>query len=124
MRCSVWSIEFFFILFCVYRATVLYDRPPAQFQSISLAKKHELFFKLSQDYPEFMSVVNDRDNEFEATRFTYKDFDGIVHARPNRPAVLISSTSWTPDEDFSVLLKALDRKNTFIAAAIIIRIST
>lgn len=99
-----------FISIC--RATVLYDRPPAQFQSISLAKKHDLFYKLSQDYPEFMSGANDQDNEFEATRFTYKDFDGIVHSRPNRPAILVSSTSWTPDEDFSILLKALDRKQS------------
>lgn len=92
----------------VHRATVLYDRPAAQFQSITLEQKHDLFFKLAIDYHEFLPI-NINSEECQATRFTYKDSSGTVHLRDDRPAILVSSTSWTPDEDFSILLKALDR---------------
>lgn len=89
-------------------ATVLYDRPPNQFQSISLEQKHNLFVKLATDHHEFLPTEI-KSTEFQATRFTYKDSDGTIHLRADRPAILVSSTSWTPDEDFSILLKALDR---------------
>lgn len=101
-------ISYVYCLF--FRATVLYDRPPSQFQSISLAKKHDLFYKLSQDFPQFLSPTTKSPDEIEATAFTYKDLNGTCHLRPERPGILISSTSWTPDEDFSVLLKALEGK--------------
>ena len=42
----------------------------------------------------------------ESTLFTHIE-NGEVKLRKNRPGLLVSSTSWTEDEDFSVLFAAL-----------------
>lgn len=37
--------------------------------------------------------------------------DGKVHWKEDRPMIVMSSTSWTLDEDFSILLEAIIKYN-------------
>ncbi|KAM7363543.1 chitobiosyldiphosphodolichol beta-mannosyltransferase-like isoform 2-T2 [Cochliomyia hominivorax] len=95
----------------IRNVTVLYDRPPSQFQPFDITKKHELFMKLSKDYPQFLPKCYDDLKEFgvmESTALTQKQINGTVFYKQQRMGILVSSTSWTPDEDFSILLNALE----------------
>nr|XP_022317878.1 chitobiosyldiphosphodolichol beta-mannosyltransferase-like isoform X2 [Crassostrea virginica] len=84
------------------RAETLYDRPAEMFQQTSLADAHQLFTKLAQQY----EVFDNRDLS-NSTVFTTESQNGKIEWLKNRPALVISSTSWTEDEDFGILLKAL-----------------
>jgi len=98
---------------------VLHDRPPAHFHRASPSEMHELFGRIQ---PSLTGPTLDGFlPEFEARHST--PFTRVVRPeqartfgfasslmpfpRPDRPALLVSSTSWTPDEDFSILLEAL-----------------
>ncbi|CAF97943.1 unnamed protein product, partial [Tetraodon nigroviridis] len=96
------------------RATTLYDRPASFFRETPLEVQHELFLKLANTHPQFQSSISElEEKNLEKTAFTVRDFThDTVTRRPKRPALLISSTSWTEDEDFSVLLKALEGKRS------------
>lgn len=95
------------------RATVLYDRPPQQFQSISLQEKHNLLLRLGETISAFKSKQileqTETSDIIERTAFTAKYRNGEIKLLDSRPGLLISSTSWTPDEDFSMLISALDQ---------------
>ncbi|XP_020099812.1 UDP-glycosyltransferase TURAN isoform X2 [Ananas comosus] len=96
-------------------ATVLYDQPPEFFHPTSLKEKHELFTRLEndicnpQEIRDCISEQRGRDsgssNQLHNTLFTAQSGDGFF-MKSNRPALVVSSTSWTPDENFGILLEA------------------
>ncbi|OAO11747.1 chitobiosyldiphosphodolichol beta-mannosyltransferase [Blastocystis sp. ATCC 50177/Nand II] len=79
-------------------ATVLYDRAPSFFHRTSLDERHALFQRI-------LPSIGLQCSEDE-TLFTER-VNGEIRAKDHRPALLVSSTSWTADEDFHVLLDAL-----------------
>ncbi|XP_071106885.1 chitobiosyldiphosphodolichol beta-mannosyltransferase-like [Haliotis cracherodii] len=84
------------------KAVTLYDRAPERFQATSVSTKHDLFSRLCREYPVFAAESP------EGPVFTSRGELGVEERR-SRPALLVSSTSWTEDEDFGILLSALEK---------------
>ncbi|GFP98847.1 chitobiosyldiphosphodolichol beta-mannosyltransferase [Phtheirospermum japonicum] len=95
------------------KATVLYDQPPEFFRPASLAEKHNLFCRISKNINEpdglrdcvGNGLTGAHNNDPNTTPFTTL-VDSDISLKQNRPALVVSSTSWTPDEDFGILLEA------------------
>ena len=104
------------------RVKVLYDKPPLMFRPTSVEEQHELFCRLQLGAHRLNKSSSDREDEtefVERTAFTLcvrKGDAPTVRLRSDRPALLVSSTSWTPDEDFSILLEALEKLHEKIDA--------
>ena len=93
------------------RATVLHDYAPARFGPVTAAQAHTL---LAGTLRADLLRQHHRGADFLASEFaggrspltcTAPNGDASWRDDP-RPALLVSSTSWTPDEDFGVLLDA------------------
>jgi len=85
------------------QATALHDRPAEKFRPITTEEKHDLMLRLSVDYPCLAG------EDPSSTILTKQLQDGSIQLLENRPGLIVSSTSWTEDEDFSILLSALHR---------------
>ena len=87
-------------------AKTLYDKPKESYGPITVEEAHNLFVRLGIKYPVFRENVLTAGKN-NSTAFTNINEDGIYSWNHERPAILISSTSWTEDEDFGILLQAL-----------------
>ncbi|NXY16066.1 ALG1 mannosyltransferase, partial [Atrichornis clamosus] len=100
---------------CNIKAVTLYDKPASYFKETPLDLQHDLYMKLAKDYEPFRPRTESVNPSAERSAFTERaGKSGNVVRTRGRPALLISSTSWTEDEDFSVLLKALEDYERFI----------
>jgi beta-1,4-mannosyltransferase len=86
---------------------VLYDCPPSMFRPLTLEEQHGILSKLDSQLCSACPRSWCASKESNQTLFTAKQNFGGVRIRRGRPALVTSSTSWTPDEDFGVLLDAL-----------------
>ncbi|TRY60259.1 hypothetical protein DNTS_005921 [Danionella cerebrum] len=99
------------------RATTLYDKPPSIFRETPLKLQHELFVRMGSAYLPFRPNSALTKEFMEVTAFTERNTQtGAVTHSTGRPALVVSSTSWTEDEDFSILLQALEEYEKFFEA--------
>lgn len=90
------------------KINVVYDCAPAMFQALDLSRQHEILMRLDQCLTSacpkswYASKIPEKQ-----TLFTEEYASKQYRPRPGRPALVVSSTSWTEDEDFGLLLDAL-----------------
>lgn len=97
----------------IHGAVVLYDRAPSFFRPSDAAMTHRLWSSLQRritglpEVPALPRACMPAEGS-ETTHVSYVCAEsGQAKLRPDRPLILVSSTSWTPDEDFGVLANAL-----------------
>ncbi|XP_065881490.1 UDP-glycosyltransferase TURAN-like isoform X1 [Euphorbia lathyris] len=101
-------------------ASVLYDQSPEFFHPASFEEKHKLFCRLDKFFSQPHGIHDCASygmgkRNVDETLFT-SIVDGDILPKPNRPALVVSSTSWTPDEDFGILLEAAVMYDRRVAA--------
>lgn len=103
------------------RMAVLYDRPPSHFHKCLPPEVHELFIRLGPSLKDpSLTDFLPKPNVPYSTEFTMTSWPSresrispqhsqinMPKLREDRVALLVSGTSWTPDEDFDTLLEAL-----------------
>ncbi|CAO1623639.1 unnamed protein product [Jaminaea pallidilutea] len=87
---------------------VLHDRPPKHFRKTTCKEAHTLWKGLAPKLnPSLDGWWPHYDSGAGTTPFTsHNPTKNTYKARQERPALVVSSTSWTADEDFGLLLRA------------------
>ncbi|UJR25507.1 hypothetical protein I4U23_006853 [Adineta vaga] len=87
------------------KASVLYDKPTSQFHVLKNEEKHQILMKMNTkyQYEPFQGKSNN------SSRFTHEDEHNNIVFLPDRSAILVSSTSWSEDENFALLFDALKK---------------
>ena len=89
------------------RCAVLYDRPAAAFRRSTPREARALFARLAPQLRGGSVVEEEEEEEDFLSPTTEEDeSDAKTRWRASRPALVVSSTSWTPDEDLGMLLEA------------------
>ncbi|NXN27357.1 ALG1 mannosyltransferase, partial [Nycticryphes semicollaris] len=93
---------------CNIKAVTLYDKPASYFKETPLEVQHRLYMKLAKDYEPFKPRTEHVSSNAESSAFTEMDGKtGHVVKTRGRPALLISSTSWTASMYLSTLNSVL-----------------
>lgn len=101
-------------------ARVLHDRPPEFFRRLSAAESHDLFRRLAPQFVDAGGAAlwpreDEKESPWSGGGTPWTTASGEL--RPEgRPALLVSSTSWTADEDFGLLLDALAALDSCLCA--------
>lgn len=77
------------------KVTILHDLPESSFYNRSLEAQHEFFEKLFTQNDDFIMSYNP---------FTGANAQGKIESSYQRPILIVSSTSWTEDEDICGML--------------------
>ena len=86
------------------KALTLYDKPHESFKPLSVEEKNDFFQKLVHNY----NLEEFSDENSNGTVFTNVNEKNKISMKSSRPALIVSSSSWTEDEYFHILNDALE----------------